>query len=576
MHSAGRIGIFAWGGKKFSHTELSTDDISGAIEQQLKTSCAAVADVSAFMLSGETGTESSYLFQHLCAQFATSEVCESFDMHQDLDTSLIASTRLTFESERQFALLLDISESFVQVILVGNDAAVRIDLSACSPVLADDSRAKAFANCQGKINRAGQKANLDVSLAPMHTVCIQHDSAEEVQQIIAALCQAEGPAKTYPSPLLAPGLGLPSLQKTLLAMGQVIAEQGEKLVGQSALLGTVSSDAIATLLRLSFHAPCAEACWEGRGSLSQLQDSLRSSLTETLEQDVGLSLDTAESGNHASRIVRSETRVWASGKPNVRVVITGVSAALPGRDGEVFTPGVDNIQRILSGENFISAVPDRVKDAMLEKNVVTQRRGKDGTVQSVPVTAHKDTINVCASLGRINLGVYGISESIVSTMDRAVQVAVAAGLEALQDAGLVEGIRGTGPAAWELPEHMRDSTGVVYATSFPALDTAVAEVARFFESRTVTSAQASVLVSELRRRLQNRSEELSAESEEALQHLERSLPGAAESGPAEPEPYAFDRKFLFRVLVLGNAQLAQIIKARGPNMQTNAACAGKF
>ena len=40
------------------------------------------------------------------------------------------------------------------------------------------------------------------------------------------------------------------------------------------------------------------------------------------------------------------------------------------------------------------------------------------------------------------------------------------------------------------------------------------------------------------------------------------------------EPYEFDRKFLFRVLVLGNAQLAQIIKARGPNMQTNAACAG--
>merc|ERR1712137_1188604 len=38
--------------------------------------------------------------------------------------------------------------------------------------------------------------------------------------------------------------------------------------------------------------------------------------------------------------------------------------------------------------------------------------------------------------------------------------------------------------------------------------------------------------------------------------------------------YEFDRKFLFRLLVLGNAQLAQIIGAKGPNMQTNAACAG--
>jgi acetyl-CoA acetyltransferase len=47
---------------------------------------------------------------------------------------------------------------------------------------------------------------------------------------------------------------------------------------------------------------------------------------------------------------------------------------------------------------------------------------------------------------------------------------------------------------------------------------------------------------------------------------------AASNG--ELERFEFDRKFLFRVLVLGNAQLAQIIKARGPNMQTNAACAG--
>lgn len=37
--------------------------------------------------------------------------------------------------------------------------------------------------------------------------------------------------------------------------------------------------------------------------------------------------------------------------------------------------------------------------------------------------------------------------------------------------------------------------------------------------------------------------------------------------------YEFDRKFLFRVLVLANAQLAQIIGARGPNTQINAACA---
>ena len=40
------------------------------------------------------------------------------------------------------------------------------------------------------------------------------------------------------------------------------------------------------------------------------------------------------------------------------------------------------------------------------------------------------------------------------------------------------------------------------------------------------------------------------------------------------KPYEFDRKFLFKLLCLGNAQLAQVVGARGPNTQMNAACAG--
>jgi hypothetical protein len=44
--------------------------------------------------------------------------------------------------------------------------------------------------------------------------------------------------------------------------------------------------------------------------------------------------------------------------------------------------------------------------------------------------------------------------SIVSTMDRSVQVAVAAGLEALKDAGIVSG-EGPGLSGWVLPETMQ-------------------------------------------------------------------------------------------------------------------------
>ena len=41
----------------------------------------------------------------------------------------------------------------------------------------------------------------------------------------------------------------------------------------------------------------------------------------------------------------------------------------------------------------------------------------------------------------------------------------------------------------------------------------------------------------------------------------------------ERQPYAFDRRFLFRVLAMGHSQFAELIGARGPNTQVNSACA---
>lgn len=306
--------------------------------------------------------------------------------------------------------------------------------------------------------------------------------------------------------------------------------------------------------------------------------------------------DTArkQGGLGGSGMSRNKTYVWASGRPNVRVVVTGVAAALPGRDAEVFAPGVNNIHRIIEGENCISAIPEEVRDAMLEKNVVLLQKNKQtGVNTKVPVTTHGDNINVNASLGSFDLTQYGVSASIAATMDSSVQVAVAAGLEALKDAGI---ITGEGPHGWVLPANLQATTGVVYATSFPALDSTIAEVSRFFKTKITASQHIPSILQTLREKLTARlpaGEALSADTEQALQALSKDMVDAAteSSGAAagdataETKPagatqdggdagYEFDRKFLFRVLVLGNAQLAQIIKARGPNMQTNAACAG--
>eukprot|EP00980_Cylindrotheca_fusiformis_P001533 scaffold350_cov133-Cylindrotheca_fusiformis.AAC.4 len=258
-------------------------------------------------------------------------------------------------------------------------------------------------------------------------------------------------------------------------------------------------------------------------------------------------------------------------------VITGTAAGLPGSEN-VFSQS--NMQRLVDGESCITRLSDSMKIAMLEKRVVQVKKFPDGSSERHKVDTEADVIKLAAQLGTFDLSVsYGVPRGLAETMDLAAQVAVAAGMEALKSAGLVSG-KANDPKEWMLPEMYRDSTGVVYASSFPAMDAAVGEVMRFLQSKTVGAASSMRLISALRSRLLRASteQELSDEDEAAFARLVARA-GVME-GDVENDPsglscdYEFDRKFLFRVLVLGNAQLAQLAGCRGPNTQTNAACAG--
>lgn len=256
----------------------------------------------------------------------------------------------------------------------------------------------------------------------------------------------------------------------------------------------------------------------------------------------------------------------------VACVITGTSAGLPGGD-QVFQN--DNLDRLVQGNQCIRPVSQCLRTAMLEKKVVQLVKLPDKTIERRPVNSDREVIKLAAQLGSLSLTEsYGVPPGLASTMDVAAQVAVAAGLEALKSAGLVSG-RSSDSEEWMLPEQYRDTTGVVYASSFPAMDAAVGEVMRFLKSQTVGAAQSMRLISALRDRLVKASSDgrLSDDDEVVFARLlsrSNEMDDAHDSGPH----YEFDRKFLFRCLVLGNAQLAQLAGCRGPNTQTNAACAG--
>jgi hypothetical protein len=280
-------------------------------------------------------------------------------------------------------------------------------------------------------------------------------------------------------------------------------------------------------------------------------------------------LSSAEDG-HADKATEARRRVAC--------VITGTAAGLPGNPEKVFC--AENLTRLINGHSCIRPVSGSLRMAMLEKNVVQLKKFPDGTSKRFKVDTETEVIKLAAQLGAFDLSAsYGVPKGLAETMDVAAQVAVAAGMEALKSAGLVSG-KSNDPAEWLLPEQYRDSTGVVYASSFPAMDAAVGEVMRFLQSKTVGAAPTTRLISALRSRLLRASpeRELSDDDEAAFARLlarAGETDGVVENGhsPATQE-YEFDRKFLFRVLVLGNAQLAQLAGCRGPNTQTNAACAG--
>lgn len=261
----------------------------------------------------------------------------------------------------------------------------------------------------------------------------------------------------------------------------------------------------------------------------------------------------------------------------IACVITGTAAGLPGNGG-VFA--ADNMDRLIRGDSLIHPISGSMKMAFLEKNVVQVKKLPDGTKKRIKVDTEADVIKLAGTLGSFDLSAsYGVPQGLAETMDIAAQIAVAAGMEALKSAGLVSG-KSNDPKEWKLPEQYRDCTGVVYASSFPAMDAAVGEVMRFLQSKTVGAAPTIRLVTALRSRMLRVSveRELSEDDEAAFARLVAragEIDGALGNGDSTcNQEYEFDRKFLFRVLVLGNAQLAQLAGCRGPNTQTNAACAG--
>lgn len=208
------------------------------------------------------------------------------------------------------------------------------------------------------------------------------------------------------------------------------------------------------------------------------------------------------------------------------IVCSGISVGVPGQD-RVFGDTIH--QAIFDGRNHIHQLADETVQAILDKNITRLQKGADGTAQYVPITDPEQSVHLAGQLGEFDLSEeFGIEERLRDGLDKASQLAFAAGLDALRNAHipLVPRYRVTRSGkkvtnGWALPESMRNDTGIIFASCFTGIDVAL------------------------------------------------KMGRAAASDPN----FTFDPRFLLQVIGMGHARFAEFIGARGPNTRLNVACA---
>ncbi|MBK9476148.1 MAG: acyltransferase domain-containing protein [Tetrasphaera sp.] len=248
------------------------------------------------------------------------------------------------------------------------------------------------------------------------------------------------------------------------------------------------------------------------------------------------------------------------------LVITGAALGLPGVP-RTFDDA--NISAILAGQQFIESIPAELRQRMVDMRITRLVKDAAGGGSFQTISDPAEVIKLAARHAPLDVvEQFGIDAARDEALDTSTRLALGAGFDALRDAGIPLVMRyktttlGTQlPDRWGLPEDLRDDTGVIFASAFPGLDR-FAEAAEGYARD--KARREHLLALEGARATMAADHPAGAEIDRLIAELRETL---------EREPYSFDRRFLFRVLSMGHSQFAEIIGARGPNTQINAACA---
>ena len=328
----------------------------------------------------------------------------------------------------------------------------------------------------------------------------------------------------------------------------------------------------------SFNQALAGLYASGRGHGKQSHRSAPPARPKPVSVPVGSPAASVASGHQmaalgrifADAMTRAGAITGATATPTSPVVISGASLGLPGGP-RVFND--DNVDRMLRGQTFIDAVPLRLRESMARHHITRLVKTGAGGPRFESIESTADVIKLAARAGTIGLDAdFGYPKDRMDSLDSTTELAIAAGIEALRDAGIPlvmhykTTTKGTKlPDRWGLPDALKDDTGVIFASAFPGYNRFAEDLKAYYEDRALQRRLEDL--QSLRVRL---AEDVGNHSL-AIQEIDRHI-REVETDLVR-RPHTFDRKFIFRILAMGHSQFAEYIGARGPNTQINAACA---
>ncbi len=252
------------------------------------------------------------------------------------------------------------------------------------------------------------------------------------------------------------------------------------------------------------------------------------------------------------------------------VVISGIAAGGPGSWDRIFREGV--LDEILSGRNMIEPVSSEIQQKQIDKHVEFVVKSPDGNHHFERLTSPSQAIKLFARGGAFDLEKeFGLPAKWVRSMDRSFQLAIAAGMLALKDAGIPlvlyykpTSTGGYLPDRWGLPADMIDQTGVIFTSAFPVANSMMGDLTKRVEGllNNKTAKQVRAFCDKFIAQIADPA--LKAEMETWYQQNFKEK---------EIEPQAFTSEFILKTIIIAHCHFCQWIRARGPAMAMSSACA---